>query len=96
MKRKQIGNVMVDSGQLFVIDPAQLDTWHHGDYTPDSAPDNSYARVVEAMFNGGGYGETEHGVVVSAEGDGVYPVSVTEDEDGRIIKLEVVFAEAEV
>lgn len=91
MHRKLIGYLTVDSGQLFITDPGYLESWQHGDYTEGVEPDNSYARVTTFMFAHDGYGEIENGIVVGLEGDGYYPVYLTEDEHGHLIKLEVVF-----
>jgi hypothetical protein len=91
MNRKLIGYVMVDSGQIFITDPAYLSTWTHGEYSLGVEPDNSYARVTTFMFAHGGYGEVEHGLVVATDGDGYYPVYVFEDESGHLIKLEILF-----
>ncbi len=89
MERRCIGRVMVDSGQLFLIDPAYLSGWTHGDYFANVVPDNSYARVTTAMFDHGGFAEVEHGVVFSADGDGYYPVYVTLDDHGYVVKVEI-------
>ncbi|HEY9763942.1 MAG TPA: hypothetical protein V6D07_15530 [Trichocoleus sp.] len=91
MHRKLIGYLTVDSGQLFITDPGYLRNWQHGEYTQGVEPDNSYARVTTFMFENDGYGEIENGIVVGVDGDGYYPVYALEDEDGHLIKLEVVF-----
>lgn len=70
MNRKLIAHLMVDSGQLFITDPAYLSSWTHGEYAKGVQPDNSYARVTTFMFEHGGYGEVERGVVVGTDGDG--------------------------
>lgn len=90
MERRQIGHIMVDSGQIFIIDPCYLDHWKHGDYAANVPPDNSYARVTDAMFAGGGFAEAERGVVCSSDGDSIYPVYATIDDQGYISKIEII------
>ena len=92
MERKLVGLVRVDTGQIFMTDPAYLKDWQHGEYVPDKEPDNSFARVATATI-GHGYGEVEHGVAVGTGGDGSLPVYVEEDERGNIVKIEVDLSE---
>ena len=88
--RRELGQVDVASGQLFIVDPAYLGAWVAGEYLPDQPPDNSYARV-SAMTTGGDLGgEIERGVAARVPlGDGVYPVQYVEDERGH--RLEIIF-----
>ncbi len=89
MARKRIGHVAVDSGQLFITDPAYLNEWRAGEYP--AGDDNSYHRVTSFMLDQT-YGEVENGVVVSGwGGDGFFPVYVVEDEDGLVERVEIVF-----
>lgn len=89
MRRRRIGWVGVDSGQLFIVDPCYLSSWRHGDYPADD--DNSYHRVTSFMLEHN-YGEVERGVVVSEfGGDGAFPVYAIENDDGLVVKVEIVF-----
>ena len=93
MFRKRIGFVPVDSGQIFISDPTFLNDWQQGDYPSEETEENSYSRVTTLMLNQG-YGNVENGVVVgNFGGDGVYFVYVTEDEEGNVLKAEIVFRE---
>ena len=92
MERKLVGLVGVDTGQIFMTDPAYLKDWQHGEYLEDQEPDNSYARVTTCTI-GHGYGEVEHGVAVGTGGDGSFPGYVVEDERGNIVKIEVDLSE---
>jgi len=93
MQRKLAGYLRVDSGQIFLTDPAYLGTWQHGDYAAGREPDNSYARVTSFMLDNQ-QGEVEHGIVVGTEGDGSFPVYIVEDERGHLLKVEIDFEHA--
>lgn len=88
MVRKLVGEVMVDSGQIFITDPCYLDEWVPGEYKPGKEPDNSYA-LVSTVTAEEAYGEAELGIAVQTNGDGMYPVYVTEDDTGNIVKVEI-------
>jgi len=92
--RRELGHVNVTSGQLFVVDPAYLDTWLAGDYSPGRPADNSYARVSEVTTGDDRGGEIEQGVAAGVPlGDGMYPVQYVEDDRGH--RLEIIFLDHE-
>ncbi|MFF2890768.1 DUF4241 domain-containing protein [Paenibacillus sp. NPDC057967] len=90
---RPIGEVMVDSGQLAIIDPCYLNRWQHGDYEPETAePTNDYDAACKASMSRRGFGEIKDGLGIafnSGQGDGVYPVRAVFDRDGRIVRVEI-------
>ncbi len=92
MERKLVGRVGVDTGTLFITDPAYLREWQHGELVEGMEPDNSYARVTTCSIYHT-YGEFKHGVVVGTGGDGSFPVYVVEDGRGNIVRIEVDLSE---
>lgn len=90
MKRVLMGHVLVDTGQLFLVDPGHLDNWKPGPWVDGEPPTNSYARVTTAAFDNNGWAENvEMGLVFMAPSDGLYPVYVTLDDNDEMIKVEV-------
>lgn len=94
LKRVFIGEVGVDSGQLMIVDPCYLHNWEPGDFNPKNPhPSNSYdevCRVTAATKEY--YGQTFRGLAAafaSGYGDGVYPVYGYLDENGRVMKVEI-------
>jgi len=102
--RKQIGVVGVDSGQIMVTDPCYLESeWIREEKYDVSERTHAYSyngACAETLSPEGGgqlnyiLGHPGAGVVASSGyGDGEYPVFATYNEDGRIVKLEVIFDE---
>ncbi len=88
MERTMLGWITVDSGQIFITDPCYLNRWVPGDYRAED--DNSYHRVTSFMLDNS-FGEVESGVVVGPFDDGAYPVFAVEDEQGRLLRVEIAF-----
>lgn len=90
---REIGEVMVDSGQLAIIDPCYLGRWQHGEYMPEvNGPVNDYDAACKASLSRRGFGEIRDGLGIafsSGYGDGVYPVRAVFDGDGRIVRVEI-------
>jgi len=80
-----VGSVGVDSGMIFLSDPAYIK--HYPSlYDPTKWSDFCMSLPNEEAFqmNDGVFTHTNFG-------DGEYPVYVTYDEDGRPKKIEVIF-----
>jgi hypothetical protein len=92
-----VGSFGVDSGQVMVGDPCYLDEWKSnrndewnlegkvGQYSYHGAS----ATTIEA--NAGVLGDGRSVVFSSGYGDGVYPVYVQYNEDGRVAKVLIEF-----
>jgi hypothetical protein len=80
---KQIGTVGVDSGTLLVIDPTYLRHWGTGEH-PDLTADG-YRKAWEEgrhqLYFANGLPAAVF--INSFGGDGSYPVTVDEDQEGR-------------
>lgn len=101
--RVHVGNVAVDSGQVMVGDPCYLGDWKDNDFSEEAvatgASTYDYAGACAQTLSGkraGELGNASAVVSATAWGDGVYPVYATYDQDGRIVKLEVLFDDEEV
>lgn len=100
-KRVEIGYVAVDSGQLMVGDPCYLKDWKDTEFSErdeKKAGEYSYEGACNATLSEEGAGQLRFkgsrisgaGVVFSSGyGDGSYPVFATYNDEGRIIKVEV-------
>lgn len=98
--RQQIGQVWVDSGQVMIVDPCYLSSWdtsendYSATYNDEEGPFKfSYNGACNATLSYKHAAQLEHGAVASstAYGDGSYPVFATYGNDGRIMKLEILF-----
>jgi hypothetical protein len=81
MKRKLIGHIAVDSGQIAIIDPC---------YVADDSL--SYLEVLEATSSSDGYGSIMGTLALAFRtplGDGWYPVYAEYDEDGMLIRVTI-------
>jgi hypothetical protein len=91
------GHFGVDSGQAMVGDPCYLDQWK----TNEGEPWNLEGKVGEYSYQGvsattieSNYGEVGGFSAVAFStgyGDGVYPVYVQLNEDGRVSKVVIDF-----
>ncbi len=97
MKKINIGNVAVDSGQVVIVDPCYLSNWKDGEYEKNSN-ENHYSEACNITLKDG-YGEmivsgiAGTGVVSSTyDGDGVYPVYAYVKEGGGVAQLEIIFS----
>ncbi len=90
------GHFSVDSGQAMVGDPCYLDTWNNN--TNDEW--NLEGKVGEYSYQGASattlannYGELGFNAVVfsTGYGDGLYPVYVQLNDDGRVSKVVIDF-----
>jgi hypothetical protein len=92
------GSIAVDSGQAMVGDPCYLDNWepwangtpfehekHAGEYGYLGAS----GRTLADTF--GQLGSADAVVFSTGYGDGLYPVFVQLDEDGRVMKVVIDF-----
>ena len=105
--RYKVGQVGVDAGMVMVGDPCYLDNYgkkssdgfEFVETEVDSQKasgkyDYSYSGACAATLSdnsAGQLGFADAVAVSSGYGDGVYPVYATYNDDGRIVKLEVVF-----
>lgn len=89
-----LGYVTVDSGQLLIIDPCYLSEWKHGEFAPDDDNEyNSYNAACELTLSDKRFGNVLGGIVFSSGyGDGNYPVYCNTDNDGVIIKVEILMS----
>ena len=96
MKKKCIGSVYVDSGQLMITDPCYLTRWINNEFVDSKleAPPYSYSYdgACNATLSPNKAGSLENGFGVafsSGYGDGEYPVFATYNKEGRIVKVEI-------
>ena len=99
-----IGSFTVDSGQAMVGDPCYLDEWQPWNSEEHNFEDHE-VKAGEYGYLGAcgvtlkeGYGMLGNGSAVAfttGYGDGVYPVYADFNEDGRIVKVTIVFEEDE-
>jgi hypothetical protein len=101
--RKKLGEVLVDSGQLFITDPCYLEDWTHGDIVDNKEKNtfvydeqtNDYGRVCALTVGEQGYGEHSGGLAfANFGGDGSFPV-YGNYEGNRLVSIEIVFEEEE-
>jgi hypothetical protein len=79
-----IGQVGVDSGMLMISDPC---------YVKEST-DSQCEEIYEATNNKFNSGQILNGLAMALQtgyGDGIYDVLAKRDENGRIVKIEIVF-----
>jgi len=106
MKRKKIGDVGVDSGQVMITDPCYIENeWIKRKFDPHSPRTREFSyngACHETVTEGGGgqlnyrLGHAGAGVAASSGwGDGVYPIFASYNEEGRIAKLEIIFIDDE-
>jgi|SRR5579859_3951397 len=86
MDVEELWGVGVDSGWIFIVDPAALVHWQPGDWHPQRHLPNSYSRVVTFGFQHGN-GAVEGGVIIGGfRGDGLYSGLLYRDPAGRFLK----------
>jgi hypothetical protein len=95
MKKKCIGSVYVDSGQLMITDPCYLKRWKNDKFVDcNEAPYSySYNGACNATMSPDKAGSLQNGFGVafsSGYGDGEYPVFATYNKEGRIVKVEII------
>ena len=94
-----VGSFAVDSGQAMVGDPCYLDQWktNKGEEwnLEGKAGDYSYhgASAMTLAADAGVLGDGSSVVFNTGYGDGYYPVYVQYNEDGRIVKVVIDFAD---
>lgn len=90
MTGTKIGEVLVDSGQVMLIDPCYV---LHDDFNLGGEPTGGlYDKACRLTTGASLYGEFEGGVVSSTyAGDGAYPVYADLDSDGRVKSITIVF-----
>ena len=90
------GSIAIDSGQAMVGDPCYLDDWD----TNKNDEWNLEGKVGQYSYQGASattlannYGELGNSAVVfsTGYGDGLYPVYVQINEDGRVSKVVIDF-----
>jgi len=89
--RVKVGQVPVDSGQVFVVDPCYVLDGEYGEDSP-------YGRACAASLSDERAGQfatngrfSDAVCTSTGWGDGVYPVYVEYDNDGRVARLIVEF-----
>jgi hypothetical protein len=101
-KRKLIGYIGVDSGQVMIGDPGYLDEFESAGFNPDLEvcdTEFSYQSACEASFADGGVigrfphlGNAGRGVVsFTRDGDGIFPVYQMVNAAGEVTGLLVDF-----
>jgi hypothetical protein len=88
-----VGHVVVDSGQIILIDPCYL---VDDDYYPDGPPTgNPYDTICRVTVGSGGHGEVLGGFATGTlYGDGRYPV-YAEMKGDKIARLVISFDDDE-
>lgn len=105
--RYEVGKVGVDAGMVMVGDPCYLDGYGKDstdgfNYVQAEIERQQKAKKFDYSYSGacaatlsensaGQLGLASAVAVSSGYGDGVYPVFATYNDDGRIVKLEVIF-----
>lgn len=105
--RYEVGKVGVDAGMVMVGDPCYLDGYGKDsadgfNYVQTEIERQQKANKFDYSYSGacaatlsehsaGQLGIASAVAVSSGYGDGVYPVFATYNNDGRIVKLEVIF-----
>jgi len=107
MKKKCIGAVYVDSGQLMITDPCYLKRWENDKFV-DGKKEAPYSYSYDGACNAtssvdqvgvlnlrtSGILNAGLGIVFSSGyGDGEYPVFATYNQEGRIVKVEIIMGE---
>jgi hypothetical protein len=93
----QAGSFGVDSGQAMVGDPCYLDNWDtnkNEQWSTDGKEGQYSYHGASATTIANSYGELGNGSAVvfsTGYGDGVYPVYVQMNEDGRVSKVVIDF-----
>jgi hypothetical protein len=103
VRRSQIGEVGVDTGQVIICDPANIDSWVDHEYSdgPGRTHEFSYdgaCRESGSRPDRGGWlkiGSTYCTVAESGYGDGVYPVYADYNRGGHIVRLVIYFSDCE-
>ena len=91
------GSFCVDSGQAMVGDPCYLDKWQVWENTPFEPEKHEgeygYLGACNATLNNnfGEIGNSSAVVFSTGYGDGVYPVYVQLNSDGRVSKVVIDF-----
>ena len=90
------GSIAIDSGQAMVGDPCYLDDWdtNKGDEWNLEGKVGQYSyQGASATTLANNYGELGNSAVVfsTGYGDGLYPVYVQINEDGRVSKVVIDF-----
>jgi hypothetical protein len=93
----QAGSFGVDSGQAMVGDPCYLDNWdtNKNEQWSTEGKEGEYSyHGASATTLANAYGELGNGSAVvfsTGYGDGLYPVYVQMNEDGRVSKVVIDF-----
>ena len=93
----QAGSFGVDSGQAMVGDPCYLDNWDtnkNEDWAIEGKEGQYSYHGASATTIANAYGELGNGSAVvfsTGYGDGVYPVYVQMNDDGRVSKVVIDF-----
>jgi len=93
----QAGSFGVDSGQAMVGDPCYLDNWDtnkNEEWSTEGKEGEYSYHGASATTLTNAYGELGNGSAVvfsTGYGDGVYPVYVQMNEDGRVSKVVIDF-----
>ena len=91
------GHFAVDSGQAMVGDPCYLDNWDtnkNDDWNTDGKEGQYSYHGASATTIANSYGELGNGTAVvfnTGYGDGLYPVYVQINDDGRVSKVVIDF-----
>jgi hypothetical protein len=91
------GHFAVDSGQAMVGDPCYIDNWDtnkNDDWNIDGKEGQYSYHGASATTLANSYGELGNGTAVvfnTGYGDGLYPVYVQMNDDGRVSKVVIDF-----
>ena len=91
------GRIGIDSGQAMVGDPCYIDNWDtnkNDDWNIDGKEGQYSYHGASATTIANSYGELGNGTAVvfnTGYGDGLYPVYVQINDDGRVSKVVIDF-----
>lgn len=93
-KETMVGKISVDSGLVLICDPGYVNQANVKHGIDVIMTGHRCIRGVQPVV--GKHARLHLGAVIKTfGGDGLYPVLVTQDESGRVLKVEVRFAEEE-
>lgn len=99
-KYERVGEISVDSGQVMLVDPCYIDKdfnteWDKEAINGKEDPGLNYNGACRITLGEVGCGNFGGNIMAfatrTAHGDGVYPVYVKRDPDGRIIAMKIKF-----
>lgn len=102
--KKKIGYVIVDSGEIMIIDPCYIDSyWEKGRSLDNTLAIGTYDDIAKTTLSPKGYGQIINSekikglgfVISNFGGDGKYPVYAEFGETEKVKKLTIDFEQRE-